>query len=408
MKKAILQVADTGPLESLVIMLKEAGYDCFLPDEQLRRQLRTWGLDTVLDIEGLVRGWGYEEPRPLPFARFDDLFRADLYVDVKAHRNGPRLWRHVPTLKDKTLWYRINGGKPEHVIKGGATCTRCDGLGKVVEGFEGAIPCYRGTDNLRTVYWCAACNGVGKIGGEDCGDEVDPPCPVLTPNMWYKAKTFDEMSTNRDEVKGCPIAPPFADKAYSCWPPFARIGDHLHPREKMSRNSTWGNPICLVHNLEGWGYGRLIEAARSLGVRCHGAGSPDGLVNHREVPTLLSRCLCMVHLKSSDAPGYALLEALESACPVVCTRRLIWRNRMEELLIPGETCLAFDRETHDALSDEDVRSCTEELKHHLTQLADLEVNRQIGEAGRRKLLELMWTKERDGAGFKAWMEKMFP
>lgn len=32
MKTAILQVADTGPLESLVVMLRSVGYECFLPD----------------------------------------------------------------------------------------------------------------------------------------------------------------------------------------------------------------------------------------------------------------------------------------------------------------------------------------------------------------------------------------
>ena len=49
-KLAILQCCDTGPLESLVVMLRSAGIKCALPSEALKRQLRDLGCDTVLDI----------------------------------------------------------------------------------------------------------------------------------------------------------------------------------------------------------------------------------------------------------------------------------------------------------------------------------------------------------------------
>lgn len=357
-KVAVCQVADTGPLESLVVMLRSAGYECVLPTTRLKERLRSFGCDTVLNIDDLVRGMGYEHP-VFKMREVDEEVLKEygtIYVDVKAHRNLPRIVKHWPWMNDRTLWYRINGGKPEHVV-----------------------------------------NARG-----DHGDEVNPPCPIVTPNQWY-----DKLFTWKDKEKVDKEHHPWGEwarhNAYTCWPPFVRMKDHAIPRP-----SKFQSPMCLIHNLEGWGYGKLVEPFREMGVRCFGAGSPDGLVEHREIPVRLSNTLCMVHLKSSDAPGYALYEALASACPVVCTRRLIWRNRMEDLLIPGETCLVFDRETHDALSDEDVVNCCAEVRQHLVTLQDPRFNRRIGEAGRKRLAEVQWSEERDGAGFKAWMERMFP
>lgn len=223
---------------------------------------------------------------------------------MKAHRNGPKLWQAFPALKERTLWYRINGGKPEHVIN------------------------ERG----------------------DHGDEINPPCPVLTPNQWYKDKSV--MSRGG------------LSNAYTCWPPFYRFDEYLdrYPRKPTEP------PLCLIHGIEGWGYRDLVEPMRKLGVGCYGVNAPDGLINHRDIPKRLSKALCMVHLKSSDAPGYALYEAMAAGCPIVCTRRLIWRCRMEELLIPGETCLVFDRETHEGLTKKDVEECLAEVGGHLREL----------------------------------------
>lgn len=320
-KRAVLQVADTGPLESLVVMLEEAGYECLLPGPKLRRELSALG-GLVLAPEDLQASMGYEPPKDLQ--RVESLRNIDLYVDVKAHQIRERFTKQygIPI-----LWYRINGGQPEHVP--------------------------------------------GR------GDEVNPGCPILTPNQWYKGR----------------------EDAYAFWPYFYRF-------DRYSRDLIVdGPPICLIHNINGWGYQDLVPHMRGLGVRCYGRGSPDGLVQHKDVPYLLSRALCTVHLKSNDAPGYAIYESMASGCPIVCTRRLIWRCKMQELLIPNETCLVFDRETHDALTSEDVASCVADVATHLYQLKDPAVNRGIGEAGRQKLLDLMWE---DAEGFASWMRRMFP
>jgi hypothetical protein len=346
MKRAILQVADQGPTESLVLMLRAVGYTCLLPSARLRSELRSvcGRAGLVLDVDSLVRGMGYEVPRmggaAIPEA--DEIRPGDVYADVKAHRVYDSVVGRWPHLRDRVLWYRINGCSPEHVI---------------------------------------------KPDGEDCGDEVNPPCPVLTPNMWYKRPG------------------PWQDRSYAVYPPFYRA-DEYYP---VHGRTASGPPVCLVHGALGWGYGRLFDGFRAMGVRILGAGSPDGLVSHAKIPATLAGALCMVHLKSSDSPGYAIYECLAAGCPLVCTRRLIWRSALEELLVPGETCLVFDRETHEGLTDADVASCTAEVRDHLERLRDPAENARIGQAGRERLRATTWSEGRaeDVESLRAFMARHF-
>lgn len=354
MRRALLQVADTGPLESLVVMLRAVGYECYLPSDELRSELRELG-GLVLAPRDLQRGMGYEKPMELPEA--DSVRGVDLFVDVKAHQTHDRLVREYPNLEKRVLWYRINGGRPE-----------------VVPG---------------------------------CGDEVDPPCPVLTPNQWYKLA--GEPTWSREEYTwiGSNVPTPWRKglregRFYVCWPPFRRF--HLYGPREQPRTA----PICLVHNVNGWGYGALVPSVRDLGVKVYGDRSPDGLLHHATARHLLKSALAYVHLKSNDAPGYALYEALASACPVVCTRRLVWRCRMHELLAADDTCLVFDRETHDGLSAEDVENCTTEVARHLDRLADSAESLRIGNAGQSRLRKLMWDEKRDAQSFADFLARNFP
>lgn len=361
MRNAILQVADTGPLESLVLMLRSAGYVCWTPNEALRRELAKLG-GLVLSNVQLQRTMGYEAPTlEIPEAGPAAMPSADLYVDVKAHRTHDALVAKWPNLKGRILWYRINGGKPEE------------------------------------------------------GVESNPPCPVLTPNQWYAAhpsfsnqwgdelEPMHECDVCHERVRGlhgiqmhrCPW------NAYVMWPPFHGIDRYDTPRPKH----VYSDPICLVHNVNGWGYQDFVPIARRLGVKVFGRGSPDGLIDHQHVPQLLKTALAYVHLKSNDAPGYAIYEAMASGCPVVCTRRLIWRCRMGDLLEPGVTCLAIDRETHDPLSAADLKSMEEELQSHMDALRSIDFNQRIGEAGRQRLKSLLWA---DKEGFQEWMRRSFP
>lgn len=333
MKTAILQVADTGPLESLVIMLRSVGYQCYVPSTEIKNELRRIGCDTVLDISGLVANWGYSRPMSLPDAPIEMMETCDLYVDIKAHRNGPKIWERWPYLRNKTLWYRINGGAAEITEKG--------------------------------------------------GDEVNLLCPILTPNKFY-------------------ADPQWADMSYVMWPPFYRF-DEYPPRQGFS-----GAPICLIHGVAGWGYHTLIPHMQELGVKFHGAGSPDGLIPHGQLKPLLANALAMVHLKSNDCPGYAIYEAMAAACPLVVTRRMIWRMRMEDLLVSNETCLVFDRTGHQGLTAEDLQECRREVSEHLDRLRDPAESARIGQAGRERLKAVMWDERKDSAALAAFMEKHFP
>lgn len=380
MTLAILQCADSGPVESLIVMLRAAGWQCAYPSEALKNALRDLGCDTVLDIRGLVRGMGYDEPLRLPEAGLSDMARADVvYVDVKAHRNGPKVWKRWPALEKRTLWYRINGGQPEHVIRRNA---------------DGSV-------------------------SEDCGDEVNPPCPVLTPNQWYNnlhvRGKFNGLglccccgqgpfSTPQDAETHLRICREQRNDWYTCWPPFYRFDEH-----GGRADGEYAAPVCYIHNINGWGYREVVDPMRRLGVKCHGAGSPDGLLQHQECKARLRDALCMVHLKSNDAPGYAIYEALATGCPLVCTRRLIWRSKMEQLLEPGVTCLAFDKPTHAPLEGISADECVREVAEHLARLKDPAENRRIGQNGRERLRQIMWSESResDVASLKEFLTRNF-
>lgn len=379
MKNAICQCADSGPLESLIEMLSSVGYHCYVPSRELKEQLKALGCDNVSDIDHLVRNEGYETPKvvtgegeyPIPEAYPADMLSCDLYVDIKGHRNGPKVWKKYPRLEKRTLWYRINGGKAEHVVN------------------------ERG----------------------DMGNEANPPCPVLTPNQWYSHETLLDSSNEFSDALSTQKLIRLRERSYACWPPFVRFGEYAYPRphvphrdyDRMVLREKYTAPICLVHNFQGWGYGPLLAVAKEFGTRIHGVRSPDGLLQHREVKIQLSQCLAYLHLKSSDAPGYALYEALASACPVVCSRRLIWKNRMEGLLIPGETCYVFDRPTHDPISQEEVAECRKEIGAALRALSSSQENIRVGENGRKRLQELMWSKDRpeDVASLKDFFARNF-
>ena len=348
MKTAICSCPDTGPLESLVVLLGSAGYECLILSGELAGYLHSLGcthVKTAVHVQGKE---GTEPHLPLRKARRDDLKTCDLFVDVKAHREAHKVWSVFPRLRERTLWYRINGGKPEHLIR----------------------------------------NGV------DMGNEVNPPCPVLTPNQWYKGL--------------------FADaRAYTCWPPFYRFDDYYqtHGRE----GSYYNSPICLIHNPVGWGFGNYVEKAKRVGVQTYGIGSDLGIVKHHLVPRMLSAALAMVHLKQNDAPGYALYEALAAACPLVVSERLVEMSRMHDLFEDGVTCLYFEKPGLERIfgagpSPEEVDEAIKGIEKCLQRLSDPAENARIGLAGHNRLKELMWNerKEEDGRGFQEWMGRHFP
>lgn len=330
---AILQVADQGPLESLLPMLNQASYECALPNDSLVDELKRIGCDTVLTPRQLHQDMGYDWPSIGLTASPSAMENAELYVDVKAHRNGPKVVEKWPNLKGKVLWYRINGGEPEHVVKGDV----------------------------------------------DHGDEINPGCPILTPNAWYRGR----------------------DDSYVMWPAFARKNDY-------KRISSDGPPVCLIHSLHGWGHRDIAEHLQGE-VKMYGVRSPDGLIPHSKVPELLGNALAMVHLKSNDCPGYALYEAIYSRCPVIISRNLIWRMNQSDLWQEGATCLCFDESGHQGRTAKETRFCVAEIKDHLAKLRRNPVlGTMIAKCAFDRLERMAWDEREDGLHFKAWMEKVFP
>ena len=343
MKIAIVQCADTGPAQSIEMMLRSAGYRTKLPSVRLRDELRTLGCDTVLDNAALHSSMGYGL-LDMPEASVQEMDTCDLFVDVKGYRNGPKVWQRWPRLKNRTLWYRINGGWP--------------------------------------------------IDHPTAGNEIDPPCPIVTPNQWY-----NESREGR--------------RAYAVWPPFFRFGDYASAamtRKGFADNKTphaYGDPLCLIHNPEGWGYSKLIPEARAMGIKFYGQPAPDGLIQNYEVHGKLSRALAMVHFKSNDCPGYSLYESIAAACPVVVSRRLINRMRMQDLFVEEETCLAWDEPGVDieGRGEIDAAKCLREVSEALQRLRDPDLNWRIGIAARERLQRLMFDPNRDGSHFQAWLDE---
>jgi hypothetical protein len=351
MKTAILQVADTGPLESLVVMLEYAGYKCYIVGTALRKHLHTLGCDSVYSNDSMVLEGSYDKPFPIPYAPIQMMGTADLYVDVKAQRNGKKVWKRWPNLKNKTLWYRINGGEPAN------------------------IP---------------------DKGGKRYGNEIDLPCPIVTPNLWYATDG------------------PWSDKAYAMWPKFVRFDDYYHGRPASLNR--YSDPICLVHNFKGWGYHVMQSGMQELGVKIYGQHSPEGMIYHKELPDVLSKSIAMVHLKNNDAPGYALYEALAAGCPLIVSQRLIVKNLMQDMFIDGETCLVFDTmddvsKVHHSHTEEEITRSVKQVAAHLETLKDPDENIRIGFAGHNMLKKLMWNEKRrpksDGDSFKQFMERMY-
>lgn len=336
MKTAICQVGHPWSLESLVIMLDAVGYRCKILNHALRDQLKSWDCDTIVDAQSVAKSWNEALLFGLREAGPQDLMTCDLYVDTKAHRNGPKIWDHRPHLENKTLWYRINGGRPQNVP--------------------------------------------GK------GEELNPPCPVLTPSRWYGDDCVT--TTPSDKKEGFVTRSPC--RSYSCWPPFARWYQFDKPRSPNPN----GMPFGLTHNVSGWGYGDVAAALRVLGVQCYGSGSPAGLALHDLLPEMLSTARAYVHMKANDAPGYALYEAIAAGCPVIISRRFVDCNAAQELFEDGITCLLYDRT--DAEGQIDVATCVEEVKQALLKLSDNRFNQIIGENAKKRLKSLMWNR---GVGY---------
>lgn len=340
MKLAILQMADTQEIETTTAILRAAGYETRICGDRLLKRLQSIGCDTLIPHKAML-SCGYPELLwDIPYADVGDLDTCDLFVGIK-YRNLQKIWEHYPRLRNRSIWKRVNGARPENAPGG--------------------------------------------------GEEVDVDCPVVTANLWYGTEQYNASGRN-----------------YVHWPPYPRQGNY-DPRLRNDLDAQqYGAPYCLCHRIEGWGFKAILDECIDMGVQIYGNGSPAGLLHHDNVPNLVSRALCLVHLKSVDCPGWALYEAMLGGCPVICANLLIERMRGWDLFEPGVTCLAFGPPGDETgRGDMEFDRCVQEIRTYIDMLKDPEVNRRIGLAGRARLLEVMWDARHDGEEFRQHMERQF-
>lgn len=252
------------------------------------------------------------------------------------------------------------------------------------------VPLWKAWPRLRGKTLWKRVNGARPEICPKGGDEVNLLCPIVTADLWYGLPEYNGNGLG-----------------YVMWPPFSRL--HEYDPGLRAGLESFEPPISLCHGIEGWGYKQILERARAMGILTYGIGNRLGLIANTDVPTRMSRALCLVHLKAVDCPGWVLYEALAAAMPIVLPRRCIERMRAHELFEVGVSCLAYDDWGNEwGRGEVDGDTCVEEIAQALEVLKDPQVNRQIGLEGRERLLRLMWNEERDGDGFRAFMARHFP
>ena len=366
---AILQMADEPQIVSTSVMLRAAGYDRVkVCGSHLRRALVKAGCDTVLSVSQMVN-LGYDELDHRYYhgeATPEDMDRCDLFVEIKV-RNVEKITAQWPRLKGRVLYWRVNGAQPEICPKG--------------------------------------------------GDEVNLPCPVATACLWYGPERYrwgrdvsGQKQSNLEHLASRPITleeqcqlglnvilHDTESNSYVFWPPYPRSRDYdsayVARAVSDSTSDPHEPPFTICHSVRAWGYGPIVDACRELGVRMYGNNSPAGQVPHSRVPEIVRRGLALVHLKSVDCPGWALYESLLAGCPVVTGRLLNSRMLAYQLLEHEETCLEFGvpASLEYGRGDMEYGRCLSDIKDALARLSDPQENRRIGENGRKRLNQLMWS-----------------
>lgn len=377
MPLAILQMSDTPQIEQTAQMLRVAGYDVKYCGDNLRSNLISAGCDTVLSVQSMVeRGYDLLDPA-ISAAKPSEMDKCDLFVEIKI-RNVSKVIHRWPKLQGKIAYWRVNGAQPEICPKG--------------------------------------------------GDEVNLPCPIITACLWYgtpryrtgkaeQAQSADEhlasRSVSEQEWRDYAASIKYHDpdsNAYVFWPSYPRQAEY--DTIDRSQLTEYNPPFCVCYNVKAWGYGDIIDRCReNLGVRFFGNDDMAGEIRHSEIPRVVSDGKALVHMKSVDCPGWALYEAILGGCPVITGRLLNSRMLAYDLLEHNVTCLEFGvpASLEYGRGDVDLEKCYFDIERALQLLSDPVENRRIGEAGRKRLNDLMWNvnNQEHVDSFRAFCKRHF-
>lgn len=382
-KVALCRISDIEPLLSILPMLDRAGYDCVLPDRTLRDELRDMKCRNVDEFKDMHSRWGCEmPPSHLKEVGPSMMNSCHLYIDVNG-QNGIIAQERYPNLKGRILCYFINGGDPRDTWDKGDNITPAYPIMTTARHYEGTLYC-PGPHPNKEIF---TSDNPPRPEGYWTNDNFKHPMQLSDP--------FDGHVINYLCPWGCgPLKPaPWLDKTYLFYPMFTRwdrIGDR-------PTNGRYDDPVSFVHNCMGWGCGHFVEPARKMGVKAYGGGnSPDKMVPHEKCLQILQSALCTVYLKGGGAVDYSILEPMAMGCPTTFHESYRYNTRLYDLLIPGETCLTW----HDESS---MAAC-------IRQLEDPKENQRIGENGRKKMTELIWSANntREIEEFTSFLNRCFP
>jgi hypothetical protein len=165
------------------------------------------------------------------------------------------------------------------------------------------------------------------------------------------------------------------------WPPYHKIVDF------KARESFDPFLITVVQNLRGWGSEPLCARLRDnplTNLELYGGGPPDWSkrIPHQDLVRRIGQAVALFHPKPTDTPGYALMEAILQAVPVILMPDFLRSTESGSFFRNDETCFIVKDE--------------QELHEAVEKLKDPTVNKMVGTACRDQLLDLAnWDKNRE-------------
>jgi len=168
------------------------------------------------------------------------------------------------------------------------------------------------------------------------------------------------------------------------WPPYYRMFD------SSARPDFDQFMITVIQNASGWTNVPLFEKLRDnprTRLELYGGGPPDWsrVVPHPKMLARIRKACAMFHLKTTDTPGYAVMEAVLQGVPVILPPVFLRTTEMTNLFEDGKTCVLVPQ----------VQETEQHLAEVFERLKDSSENRRIGLAARERLLEFSnWEKNK--------------